>query len=429
MKKSLVLAMAMALGVTASAYAANPFSDVPAGHWAYDSISKLAAAGVIEGYGDDTFRGDRLMTRYEMAQIVARAMAKGANVDKLAAEFADELEKLNVRVAALEKKSDNVKITGEIRYHYKHQKNTNYGDKRYSETGLRSRLYFTGKVNDNWNYVGRIQNQQWFHHSDHDDWGNKGDEGTEFNIAKLEGRLGGVNVIAGRDDDVFANGYIYDGEHDAIKLSYGDKWYVSGGYGKLTDLNEDVADSAKDFWTAEIGSNIEGSFVNGKIGYLRNKFGNAGKELTNGDENVGIWYVGADFNVAKDLVFNAMYLRSNRDVFGEKDEDTGVITNHETKKDGYVFGLGYKGADASEPGSWGLLARYYHQGKGTYLAHTIDGETGFATGFKGWSIGGEVAVAKNMVASVTYYDTKALKGEQENDAKAKVIWSEFNVFF
>ena len=62
MKKSLVLAMAMALGVTASAYAANPFSDVPAGHWAYDSINKLAAAGVIEGYGDATFGGDKLMT-------------------------------------------------------------------------------------------------------------------------------------------------------------------------------------------------------------------------------------------------------------------------------------------------------------------------------------------------------------------------------
>ena len=53
-------------GVTASAYAANPFSDVPAGHWAYDSINKLAAAGVIEGYGDSTFGGDKLMTRYEM---------------------------------------------------------------------------------------------------------------------------------------------------------------------------------------------------------------------------------------------------------------------------------------------------------------------------------------------------------------------------
>ncbi len=366
------------------------------------------------------------MTRYEMAQIVARAMAKGANVDKLAAEFADELEKLNVRVAALEKKSDNVKITGEIRYHYKHQKNTinNGGRENYSENGLRSRLYFTGKVNDNWNYVGRIQNQQWFHKSDEPEVGNKGDEETHFNIAKLEGRLGGVRVIAGRDDDIFANGYIYDGEHDAIKLSYGDKWYVSGGYGKLTDLNDDVADTAKDFWTAEIGSNIEGSFVNGKVGYFRNKFGTEGKKVYNGDNNVGIWYVGADFNVAKDLTLNAMYLRSNRDKF------TLEGNNYESKKDGYVFGLGYKGAEASEPGSWGLLARYYHQGRGTYLAHTIDGETGFATGFKGWSIGGEVTLAKNMVASVTYYDTKALKDEQEDDVtKAKVIWSEFNVFF
>ena len=427
MKKSLVLAMAMALGVTASAYAANPFSDVPAGHWAYDSISKLAAAGVIEGYGDDTFRGDRLMTRYEMAQIVARAMAKGANVDKLAAEFADELDALGVRVAALEKKSDNVKITGEIRYHYKHQKNTNFDDKRYSETGLRSRLYFTGKVNDNWNYVGRIQNQQWFHKSDEPDVGNKGDEGTEFNIAKLEGRLGGVNVIAGRDDDVFADGYIYDGEHDAIKLSYGDKWYVSGAYGKITDVNEDGAffkewingkDFSKKFYTAEIGSKIEDSFVNGKVGYFKAELTDEGKDLADG-KNIGIFYVGADFNLAKDLGLNAMYLHSNRDKFD------GL----ETKKDGYVFGLGYKGAEASEPGSWGLTARYYHQGRGTYLAHTIDGHTDFNTGFKGWSIGGEVAVAKNMVASVTYYDTKALKGELENDAKAKVIWSEFNVFF
>ena len=85
MKKSLVLAMAMALGVTASAYAANPFSDVPAGHWAYDSVNKLASAGIVDGYGNGTFGGDRLMTRYEMAQIVAKAMAKGANVDRLVA--------------------------------------------------------------------------------------------------------------------------------------------------------------------------------------------------------------------------------------------------------------------------------------------------------------------------------------------------------
>ncbi len=413
MKKSLVLAMAMALGVTASAYADNPFSDVPAGHWAYDSISKLAAAGVIEGYGDETFRGDRLMTRYEMAQIVAKAMAKGANVDKLAAEFADELDALGVRVAALEKKSDNVTITGEARFHYGHEKiKWNGGSDKGHDTGLRTRIYFTGKVNDNWNYVARIQNEQ--------DLGDYvGNEGTVMNIAKLEGRLGGVNVVAGRDDDVFADGNIYDGEQDVVKLSYGDKWYVSGAVGKLTDLN-DGEDFAKKFWAAEVGSNIDGSFVNGKAGYLRTKLDVDGEAAFAGEDSVGIWYVGADFNLAKDLALNAMYLRSDRDKFA------GGINS---KKDGYVFGLSYKGAEADEPGSWGLSANYYHQGRGTYLAHTIDGETGFATGFKGWSVGAEVTVAKNMVLSSTYYDTKALKGNQEDNAKAKVIWSEFNIFF
>ena len=79
MKKTLLLAMTIAMGITASAYAANPFSDVPAGHWAYDAVNKLAAEGVVEGYPDGTYGGDRLMTRYEMAQITAKAMAKGAN--------------------------------------------------------------------------------------------------------------------------------------------------------------------------------------------------------------------------------------------------------------------------------------------------------------------------------------------------------------
>ena len=412
--------MAMALGVTASAYAANPFSDVPAGHWAYDSISKLAAAGIIEGYGDDTFRGDRLMTRYEMAQIVAKALAKGANVDKLAAEFADELDALGVRVAALEKKADNVKITGEVRYHYGYTKPNH--DRKLSETGLRSRIYFNGKVNDNWNYVGRIENQQWFHNTEEPGAGNKGDEETSFNIAKLEGRLGGINVIAGRDDDVFADGYIYDGEHDAVKLSYGSKYYISGAFGKLTDLNDDEAfggtASAKKFWNAEIGTNMD-TFVNGKVGYLRTKLDTDGKATFDGKDDVGIMYAGLDFKLTDALGLNAMYLHSNRDKYD------GL----KSKKNGYVFGLAYKGAEAEEPGTWGLSANYYHQGRGTYLAHTIDGDTDFSTGFKGWSIGGEVTIAKNMVLSTTYYDTKALKGNLEGNAKTKVLWSEFNVSF
>ncbi|WP_424151926.1 S-layer homology domain-containing protein, partial [Selenomonas noxia] len=128
MKKTMAAALAAALTVGAASTtfaAANPFSDVPRDHWAYDAVTQLAADGVVEGYGDGTFRGDRSITRYEMAQMVARAMAKGdlsasdrALVDRLAAEFADELNNLGVRVSNLERNADMVKWTGELRYRY-----------------------------------------------------------------------------------------------------------------------------------------------------------------------------------------------------------------------------------------------------------------------------------------------------------------------
>ena len=105
MKKTLVSALTTALVVGAASTtfaAANPFSDVPADHWAYDAVSQLAADGVIEGYGDTTFRGNQNITRYEMAQMIAKAMAKSdvsaadkALIDKLAAEFKNKYEYCN----------------------------------------------------------------------------------------------------------------------------------------------------------------------------------------------------------------------------------------------------------------------------------------------------------------------------------------------
>ncbi|WP_298589537.1 S-layer homology domain-containing protein, partial [uncultured Selenomonas sp.] len=100
-----------------AAAAANPFSDVPADHWAYDAVAQLAADGVIEGYGDGTYRGEKSITRYEMAQMVAKGMARmeiadardKALLDRLAAEFADELSNLGVRVDNLEQRIDNVR--------------------------------------------------------------------------------------------------------------------------------------------------------------------------------------------------------------------------------------------------------------------------------------------------------------------------------
>jgi len=84
----------------------EPFPDVPENHWAYEYVEKLRAAGMIEGYPDGEYKGDRTMTRYEWAAILARAMANGAGSDpalasdgtleKLLGEFDAEMKYIRV---------------------------------------------------------------------------------------------------------------------------------------------------------------------------------------------------------------------------------------------------------------------------------------------------------------------------------------------
>ena len=407
MKKSLVLAMAMALGVTASAYAANPFSDVPAGHWAYDSINKLAAAGVIEGYGDSTFGGDKLMTRYEMAQIVAKAMAKGANVDKLAAEFADELDNLGVRVANLEKKADNVKVTGELRYKYMSQD----GDvhKSNHDTDLRSRIWVNGQINDDWSYTGMLENTQILND-------NAGNEDTEFKRAYVEGKLGGLNVIAGRYGAFFANGNIYDAQADGVEVSYGDKVKVTGFAGKGTDAVDDAS------FGNYCGGELSGAFDNLNLaaGYVN--FKDMGIDGTDTNVDNAIWYVGADYTMG-DVNLSAMYLKGD---MSDNDKDVTGIDD-----DGWTAGLTYKGAEASEAGSWGLFANYYDLGGQTYVAHTTDanrfGDYGVKNqGFKGYGVGANYTFAKNIVGTVVYYDTESKLDSKVDDQR---VWADLTFTF
>jgi hypothetical protein len=399
MKKSLVLAMAMALGVTASAYAANPFSDVPAGHWAYDSINKLAAAGVIEGYGDSTFGGDKLMTRYEMAQIVAKAMAKGANVDKLAAEFADELDNLGVRVANLEKKADNVKITGEMRYHYV----DNDGDVEGYKTELRSRIWVNGQINDDWKYTGMIENIQNLKD-------NAGNEDTKFQRAYVNGKLGGLAVQAGRYHAKWSEGNVYDNRFDGVQVAYGKDVKLVAGYGKAAHLNgvndaENAKANAKDTYYAELSGKVENLSL--AAGYY--KFEDV-KEKAGVDDT--IWTVAANYAFDKNFKLGAMYLNGDKDKYNGDD-------------DGFVVTASYKGAKAAKAGSWGLVAKYYDQGASTYIDHTMNGLADNALftgdeGFKGYSVAANYTFAKNIVGQVEYYDLDQKEGNKD----AQTLWSQ-----
>ena len=393
MKKSLVLAMAMALGVTASAYAANPFSDVPAGHWAYDAINKLAAEGVVDGYPDGTYGGDKLMTRYEMAQIVAKAMAKGANVDKLAAEFADELDSLGVRVANLEKKADNVKVTGEIRYSYRDVD----GDVNSNESVLRSRLWVNGQINEDWSYTGMFENNQ--------DFGNEtGDDEIDFARAYVEGRVGGLDVVAGRYNEVTFSGNILDANLDMAKVSYGDKIKVSAAAGKAYDSVEVDEEAGKLLDSDDriyIGT-LEAALgdVDAYVGYFK----------TNSNMDKEIWNVGASYGFG-DFTLSAEYMRGDKEY-----ENAG--------KDGWWADLAWKGAEADTPGSYGIHAGYYDQSPSAYINPTTDAEY-FADGYKGWNVGVSYTFAKNIVGMVNYWDMES----QTTNEDAQTIFSELYFMF
>ena len=417
MKKTLLLAMTIAMGITASAYAANPFSDVPAGHWAYDAVNKLVSEGVVEGYPDGTYGGDRLMTRYEMAQIVAKAMAKGANVDKLAAEFAGELDSLGVRVANLEKKSDNVRITGQIRYEYG-DRGGDLGSKygKVAQHRLRSRIFVNGNINEDWSYTGRFENNQSLKNS-------SGDDTVRLNQAYVSGRLGGVKLIAGKGDHYTGNGFVYDDTAEFIRAAYGKDVQVSAYVGKPVTTASDYG--YEKMWGGE---------VSGKIGRLTlaagyDEFKDAKDSADaysggyvpakKGTDN-GIWNLSANYKFG-DFTLAATYLDSDIDL-RENSKYKDVDTN------GYVVGLNYKGADKNKPGTWGLFANYYDQGAGTFVAHTMyPGDWSYYVdeGFKGYMVGGGVTLAKNMVYQLHYYD---LEGK-ESGLDDQVLWSRLQIMF
>ncbi len=401
MKKSLVLAMALALGVTASAYAANPFSDVPAGHWAYDSVAKLAAAGVVDGYADGAFDGDKLMTRYEMAQIVAKAMAKGADCDKLAAEFADELDTLGVRVAKLEKGADNVKITGEARLRYYDYD----GDAAGTKTLWRTRIWVKGQVNEDWTYTGMLENINYV--AGNDD--TKGHEDIALQRAYVNGKVGGLAVQAGRYSYCDpAGGIIYDHRMDGVQVAYGKEVKLVAGAGKASGGTGEADEVAYVNLATKLG------VVDASAAYYR--FDEAQvtglKDAAGNTTDIEIYTVGAAMPLSKDLKLSAYYL------FNESDVDDA--------DDGFVVGLNYKKASAAKPGSWGVWAKWYDQPKGTYVDPTWEAAEPSRNGWEGYGVGVDYTVAKNIVASVKYYDLEEAKGEKQD---METLYAQLNVTF
>ena len=163
--KAAIAACFACAAVTVSA--ANPFTDVSADDWAYQAVASLSDEGVIDGYPDGTFRGDKHVTRYEIAQIVARLMAKEDTLNasqketlaKLSSQYANELKDLGVRIAELEKKRGATDLITELRVQsIDRYDNVFKGNvQKHNEISTRVRLNTITPVNDRVHLYGQLE--------------------------------------------------------------------------------------------------------------------------------------------------------------------------------------------------------------------------------------------------------------------------------
>nr|WP_159823340.1 putative porin [Negativicoccus succinicivorans] len=442
-KLATVLAAACVLGATTAFAAPNPFSDVTPNDWAYQAVSQLAAEGVVEGYPDGEFKGQQNITRYEMAQMVARAMVKQdqlnaeqqAQLNRLADEFANELNSLGVRVSNLENRVGNVKVTGDARVRW-----TDDGIKDEDHFDMRARLQFNAKVADKTKVTARITSGNFGFDSDNED------PDLDLDRLYLDHELtDGLHLTAGRYGETFgATGYWYDDAFDGVRLQYKatDEVTASVGYGYAKEMNLNVAPQvvemkadlkaaqnalaqAQKEYDAAVASGDQYAIyeTNMMLGVRTHdvelaqealdKAFNGENDLESPEMTYGtLGYNGSNFRVL------GTYIAPN----GSKVDAAGlddiwgagaiVGLNEDFSLSGDYFNVGYKDhddadfwnarvdfghADLKKPGSFNIFVDYVDAEQGSYFGGTGSLRTGkYLNNTESWGAGFGVVVAENV---------------------------------
>ena len=376
MKKILAIAAAAALTAGVSAFAANPFSDVSTDDWAYQAVSDLSDQGVVEGYPDGTFKGERNITRYELAQIIARLMAKEdqlnaeqrATLDKLAGEYADELANLGVRVSNLEKKVGNIYWSGDARMQYQHNLKSDDDNGVYAKehddswTG-RMRINVKGQVNDQVTVNGRFVTNMYFKNAEDDD----GDTTMDRIYAqwtpneKTTVNLGRFGVALDQTGTFWDEDGVFDGVNAAWDNG---KIGVEAGYGRFKDAGNEVAEDGEGgMWKDRASTEAWYGKLTGHFNdradlsafYLANTHKANGKQ-------------GIEYDSPKAHAWGA---GTTVDLGGNFNLDGDFVQTKLNKGNGHAnlwtAGLTYGAVDTDKPGTWQLGVHYVKSDYGAML--------------------------------------------------------------
>ena len=384
-----IFAATAVLGVT-TAFAANPFSDVTPDSWAYQAVSQLANAGIVNGYPDGTFKGQNNITRYEMAQMVAKAMAnqdranaeQQAMINRLADEFSNELNNLGVRVARLEDRVGNVKVTGDARLRYRdaeHEK---------SKFDARARLQFNAKVNDRTDAVVRVASDNF----ELGDSRNGANVGVSVDRAYVNHKFGErVSLKAGRFGQVVGGGLAFDGTFDGAQLNAGnDKIMAQVAYGYA------VSGEAKGLTKDQ---NVTNTLVNlnGKVG-KHTMVGGFYDRVNQSSGYKNIYGFNADANFDKVWVGGEWLKASNVD-----------------NSQAWTAGVGFGNYDIKKQGTWGVKGQYFDQKENAPIVDSTWNHR-YGADSKGWMATVDYALQNNVGLSAYYgFDWKDQAGNDLND--------------
>ena len=384
-----MLAATAVLGVT-TAFAANPFSDVTPDSWAYQAVSQLAQSGIVNGYPDGTFKGQNNITRYEMAQMVAKAMAnqdranaeQQAMINRLADEFSNELNNLGVRVARLEDRVGNVKVTGDARLRYRDAEHAK------SKFDARARVQFNAKVNDRTDAVVRLTSGNF-------ELGNSTTEGNAnatIDRAYVNHKFGErVSLKAGRFGQVIGGGLMFDGTFDGAQLNVGnDKIQAQAAYGYM--VSGEAAGLTKE-------ENVTDTYLGltGKVG-KNTMVGGFYDRVNQSDDVKNIYGFNADANFDKVWVGGEWLKASNLE-----------------KSQAWTAGVGYGNYDIKKQGTWDVKGQYFNQKENAPIVDTTYNHL-YTQDAKGWMATVDYALQNNVGLSANYgFDWKTQSGSDLSD--------------
>lgn len=323
-------------------------------------------------------------------------------IEWLKADLATELEeigyvppqKMDAMTAVVvqrDKEQPPVNFQGEIRYH--NAANTGEGRLGDDDSRLRARLYIDADIsqlsdylNDSWRAYTMLE----YEYSLIDK--QVTNELLDRPRFYVEGMAGITKLTLGRYGYMLAEGNIYDTSFTGVKAEVKDDDITyRAGFGHSEDISKGyVMEADVDKFEYSYGAGLY---------FLRD----------NSDTlNTIMMAKGAySFN---DYMLGAMYLRSSY---------------NDTHQDGYIYTLGYGKLQTWLPGSYNLFARYYDQGRNTYISHTMTGLGGRMNGFKGYQVGGYYTLKENIVAGLEYYDLR----DKVTDESGRTLWSQVTYYF